>query len=329
MHKKIPTNIITGFLGTGKTTAILHLLAHKPAREKWAVLVNEFGEIGIDGAILAGHGAEIREVAGGCMCCVADLPMRVALNRLIEKTKPDRLLIEPTGLGHPQTIADALTEDYYLDVLDLRAVVCLVDPRKLRDARYTGNAIFNDQLHLADVIVANKTDLCDAADQSAFTALLAQMQPPKQASGWIEQGRLELQWLEPRHGGQRTAPRVESAALNGVRLPPQLPEPIILPPGQAFVRRENRGDGHFSCGWLFAEGTRFNFQQLLNLVGALNVTRLKGVMNTDRGAFVLNVENGVLGVNDARGNVDSIIELIHTEALDWQRLETALLAMRC
>ncbi len=100
----IPTNILTGFLGVGKTTAILHLLQHKPESERWAVLVNEFGEVGIDGALIAGNYSEeqgvfIREVPGGCMCCAAGLPMQMALNMLLARARPDRLLIEPTGLS--------------------------------------------------------------------------------------------------------------------------------------------------------------------------------------------------------------------------------------
>ena len=68
-RKKIPVNVITGFLGVGKTISILRLLANKPAEEKWAVLVNEFGEIGIDGAIIEDSGIAIKEVMGGCFCC--------------------------------------------------------------------------------------------------------------------------------------------------------------------------------------------------------------------------------------------------------------------
>ena len=103
----VPTNIITGFLGVGKTSTILHLLENKPGNERWAVLVNEFGEIGIDGSLFEGQrgdkqGVVIREVPGGCMCCAAGLPMQVALNQLLVKARPDRLLIEPTGLGHPK-----------------------------------------------------------------------------------------------------------------------------------------------------------------------------------------------------------------------------------
>ena len=79
----IPTNIITGFLGTGKTTSILHLLRHNTGGEKWAVLVNEFGEVGIDGALLTPGAFAVKEVPGGCMCCAAGLPTQIALNKLI------------------------------------------------------------------------------------------------------------------------------------------------------------------------------------------------------------------------------------------------------
>ena len=101
--RAVPTNIITGFLGVGKTSAILHLLKRKPKNERWAVLVNEFGEIGVDGSLIEGqnsneHGIFIREVPGGCMCCAAGLPMQIALNQLLIKAKPDRLLIEPSCL---------------------------------------------------------------------------------------------------------------------------------------------------------------------------------------------------------------------------------------
>ena len=89
----IRVHLITGFLGVGKTTAILHLLKHKPEHEKWAVLVNEFGEVGVDGAILESQGAVVREVPGGCLCCVSGLPFQMGLNMLIARGKPDVILI--------------------------------------------------------------------------------------------------------------------------------------------------------------------------------------------------------------------------------------------
>lgn len=165
----IPTNVITGFLGVGKTTAIRHLLNHKPANERWAVLVNEFGEVGIDGSLFeGGDNSEqqvfISEVPGGCMCCAAGLPMQMALNMLLKRARPDRLLIEPTGLGHPKEVMDVLMAEHYRKVLTINSTVTLVDARKLRESRYTDNDTFNQQLDIADVIVANKADLYETQD---------------------------------------------------------------------------------------------------------------------------------------------------------------------
>ena len=164
------TNLITGFLGSGKTTSILHLLANKDPAEKWAVLVNEFGEGGIDGALLANSGAMIKEIPGGCMCCVNGLPMQVGLNTLLRQGKPDRLLIEPTGLGHPKQILDLLTAPVYEPWIDLRATLCLLDPRQLLDEKTLSNENFRDQLASADIIVANKSDRSTPESQAALAA---------------------------------------------------------------------------------------------------------------------------------------------------------------
>jgi G3E family GTPase len=130
------TNLITGFLGSGKTTSILHLLPISPPMK---MLVNEFGEVGIDGALLADSGALLKEIPGGCMCCVNGLPMQVGLNTLLRQGKPDRLLIEPTGLGHPKQILDLLTAPVYEPWIDLRATLCVMDPRQLLDEKIVNN----------------------------------------------------------------------------------------------------------------------------------------------------------------------------------------------
>src|SRR5947208_3289010 len=137
----VPVNLFTGFLGVGKTTAVIDLLGRKPAAEKWAVLVNEYGEVGIDAALIEGSGPEgvtvrevggpegvtVREVGGGCVCCATAPYLPVALHFLLVDAKPDRLLIETTGLGHPAKLLDTLREKYR-GRLDLRATVGLVDP---------------------------------------------------------------------------------------------------------------------------------------------------------------------------------------------------------
>ena len=333
MRNAIPTNIITGFLGVGKTTAITHLLRHKPADQVWSVLVNEFGEIGIDGAMLKSVNAHVREVPGGCICCVAGLPMKIALNMMIATTKPDRILIEPTGLGHPEEIINTLTGEYYDTVLNLRATLTLVDPRKLTDERYTTNANFQDQLAVADVIVANKTDCCDAQDRENFNQLLQSFEPPKQLSAWVEQGAIEADWLDlPRT--PRTSKNPQAHRNNS--LSPQREfynSAIQLPQDKDFIRRDNQGQGYYSCGWLFRPDWQFNFNLLFLLMTGLSVVRAKAVMNTDQGVHVFNSENGVLSVNQldqslAGDILDSRIELIDDQIINAEEFEAQLLAVK-
>jgi G3E family GTPase len=332
MRAKIPTNIITGFLGVGKTTAIMHLLRNKPEGEVWSVLVNEFGEIGIDGAMLKSINAHVREVPGGCICCVAGLPMKIALNMLIATTKPDRILIEPTGLGHPEEIINTLTGEYYDTVLDLRATLTLVDPRKLSDERYTSNANFQDQLAVADVLVANKTDLASAQDQEHFEQLVQDFAQKKQGVYWVEQGQLMLSWLDvPRLERQVNNPQHHrNNALNPQR--EIYNAAVSLPEGEDFIRRENQGQDFYSCGWLFRPDWQFNFNQLFLLMTGLSVVRAKAVFNTDQGAHIFNSENGVLSVNQldvalAPDLLDSRIELIDDKPIAGDELQKLLLTL--
>ncbi|MFP6688712.1 MAG: GTP-binding protein, partial [Alphaproteobacteria bacterium] len=158
----VPTTLITGFFGVGKTTAMRSLIARKPADKKWAILVNEFGEVGVDGALLeglTGDKVQIREITGGCLCCTANVPMRVAVTEILRRVRADRLLIEPTGIGHPAGLIDELRRDGLADAIELRAVICIVDPRLIHDERIQQADVFRDQIAISDILVAGKADL--------------------------------------------------------------------------------------------------------------------------------------------------------------------------
>lgn len=329
-NKLIPTNIITGFLGVGKTTAIRHLLANKPVNEHWSILVNEFGEIGIDGALLQDTNAQIKEIPGGCICCVADLPMRTALNMLISKTNPDRILIEPTGLGHPADIINSLLDENYQGVLNLRATITLIDARKLQDSRYTTNAVFQDQIAVADVLIANKSDLADEQNRKDFEQLLQTANPAKQAWAYATQGQIALEYLDlPRQEANLLHPELHK---NKKSLNPKRElynNKIQLPEDQDFIRRENQSQGFYSCGWLFKPEIQFDFNSLFGWMTGLMVLRAKAVMNTNQGVYMFNAENGVLSINPAmlepEDISDSRIEIINDSEMPVADYEAELL----
>ncbi|MGY5538055.1 CobW family GTP-binding protein [Vibrio brasiliensis] len=317
---KIPTNIITGFLGTGKTTAILSLLKEKPQNEQWAVLVNEFGEIGIDGAMMTDQGALIKEVPGGCMCCAAGVPMSVAITALL-RTKPDRLIVEPTGLGHAHKVLATLTSAQFADYIDLRATIGLVDPRNLSNPKYTENSNFTDQLAISDIIIGNKVDQCHVSDIDTFNDWVTDQYPPKIYSQLVKQGRFPIELLDSQR--RNNAPSSELAQHHHEHAE-QEPQ-FALAPDQLYVRKENKGQGYFSCGWLFGAEVVFDFDLLFSMLSDLTAERVKGVLNTTNGCYAFNVSNGVVSVNEmSLQGFESRIEVIDSQLLPWEQLESVL-----
>lgn len=326
---KVPTNLITGFLGAGKSTAIRELLARAPAGERWAVLVNEFGEVGIDAAAI-GDGDEratIQELPGGCMCCTLGAPLKVTLTRLLRRARPDRLLIEPTGVGHPARVLDTLRGGDLAPALDLHATVCLVDPRQLTDERITGREVFRDQVELAEVLVGNKADLCDQAELSRFRQWAENLFPPKARVAVAEQGRLDPTWLElPSDPGRRPlfpqAHAHDHGHEHGAVVALDRPEP-----GRP-VRYGNTGEGLDACGWVFHADDRFDERELLAVLAELPAERLKGVFHCDRWLHVDRV-GADLSTRTSAWRNDSRVECIAPadEPPDWNALEGRL--VRC
>ncbi|GGD64070.1 CobW family GTP-binding protein [Lacimicrobium alkaliphilum] len=323
IKQAVPTNIITGFLGVGKSTAIQHLLSHKPEGEIWAVLVNEFGEVGIDGNMLRQNGDNkqlyIKEVPGGCMCCTSGLPMQIALNLLLAQSKPDRLLIEPTGLGHPLEVLQSLSAEHYRGILDLRQTLTLVDARKAKDKRYSEHPIFRQQIQVADRLVANKSDLYQPDDPDSLKALAMELGYQGEITS-VTQGQLEPNWLQGKAGfgqslinAQRDRTEDSTEALEA-----------LSAPDTGFIRRQARADGFYSCGWVFAPSACFNFTALMSLLLGLDMQRVKAIMYTDKGWFVFNQVDGVLSTSELTEGLDSRLECISDSENEFDSLEQAL-----
>lgn len=320
----IRTNLITGFLGVGKTTAVRHLLAHRPDGERWAVLVNEFGEIGVDGAFLDETGVAVAEVPGGCVCCVSSQAFTVGLNRLIRKQRPDRILIEPTGLGHPAQIIATLTGPFYRDVLDVRATVTLLDARHLASPRHREHPTWQDQVHLADVLVASKADLYGDAEREAYARFAAEQDPPKAKVAVVSHGALDPAWLDlPRHMRQAAFPEAH-AFLKIHGHGHDHDHPHEAEHAGDWLMLEGRGDAHVSVGWRIAADKVFAAGRLKALVDGQAVDRVKGMLHTDAGWLAINRSGDGGDWQPASERADNRLEIIHHAPLDAEALDRQL-----
>jgi G3E family GTPase len=319
MKSPIPTNLIFGFLGSGKTTAIKTLLAQKPAGETWGVLVNEFGEVGIDGQLLEGQGAVIKEVPGGCMCCVAGLPMQMGLNMLIKQAQPDRLLIEPTGLGHPQRILETLQSEFYRDVLEVRACFTLVDPRRLQEPRVLNNENFKAQVAVADFLVGNKSDVCSEDERDAFVTWAESQNQTSETVYLATKGDFPIEWLDKPRGGSHP-PKPHGHQHQGeapTRRWRDLEE-------CTWQQASNTGEGHFSCGWRIHPQTRLTYTMLDAMAHDPRWQRLKGLVNTTDGWHSFNALDGVVTVQPIPEQAESRLEIISDQPLDADELDRLL-----
>lgn len=306
----IPTNIITGFLGVGKTSAILHLLKSKPADERWAVLVNEFGEIGVDGSLFGGQHSEeqgvfIREVPGGCMCCAAGLPMQVALNQLLARAKPDRLLIEPTGLGHPKEVLQVLSADYYQDTLDLQKVLTLVDARKLSDERYTSHQTFNQQIAIADIVVGNKQDLYQREDKAKLETYAKQLGTAEAVVLFAQNGEIAPLHLQGKTAAKAKAHHHHHHSGEAKPLLSELPIPDC-----GYIKALNQGEGFHSIGWRFSPSHVFNDKKLFSFLSGIIAERMKAVFITENGVFGYNLTPDTLTEIELDDCIESRVEII-------------------
>lgn len=313
----IPVNLITGFLGVGKTTAVRQLLESHPANENWAVLVNEFGEVGVDGALLKEQGVVVQEVAGGCLCCVAAPAFTTGLNRVIRQHRPDRILIEPSGLGHPAQVLDTLSGPLYAGVLDLRATICLMDARHLSSPRHREHQNFQDQIHLADILVANKADLYEPGDIRAFEIFAAQLTPAKKKIGCVERGAFDPAWLDLGRSEGRQAAFPEAHAFLVETGTQQVTESDDSATDWLLI--EGAGDGYRRAGWIILQEVPCSAAAIQSLVAGLDVERKKGLFLTTRGWMAVNQSDwsSVTAPADNRSRLELIDpEPMATDAID-------------
>lgn len=199
MPAKIPATVVTGFLGAGKTTLIRHMLENANGK-RIALIINEFGDLGVDGDILKGCGDEtcteedVMELSNGCICCtVADDFIPTMEKLLARDNPPDHIVIETSGLALPQPLVRAFNWPGISTKVTVDGVVTVVDGRAVTDGQFAHNVeavdaqrkldenldhetplseLFEDQIACADMIVVNKSDLLDPGQADHLTAVL-------------------------------------------------------------------------------------------------------------------------------------------------------------
>lgn len=332
---RVPTHVITGFLGAGKTTLLKHLLAQKPAGETWAVLVNEFGQIGLDGVLLeADADIAIHEVVGGCLCCTSQLPMQVGLSRLLTKTKPTRLFIEPTGLGHPLQLIEQLSEPHWARALDLRAIVSVVDGTRLFEKKLTEHETYQAQLALADILVVSHQEQMTENDQSQLSVMLEHLSTIKTSVPTVyftNQGELTLAEVDQsRHGGRQTRRSLlhlvpqfnmlsQETVTDEIELPYHYHEQALA---------QSVGGWRLPVEWVFDRDRLLGW--LLSLQGWM---RIKGVIRIysvqhESEWLALNLIPMQISFTSHAGNADNRLEIIAASDADWAGYEQALMACR-
>ena len=197
MHSKIPATVFTGFLGAGKTTIIRQLLEQANGK-KIALIINEVGDVGVDGEVLKGCGDEvcseddIVELANGCICCTVADDFLPTMSKLLDReTPPDHIVIETSGLALPQPLVKAFSWPTIKERVSVDGVITIVDTPAVSEGRFAANEkaveaqraadenldhesplheLFEDQLVCADMVLLNKSDLVDGDTLSKVEA---------------------------------------------------------------------------------------------------------------------------------------------------------------
>ncbi len=300
----IHANIITGFLGAGKTTAVLHLLDRLGRESRVAVLVNEFGKVGIDGEVLArrGQALDVVELPQGCICCTLRGDLMRALAEIAQIEGIERLLIEPTGVAQPADLVDVFSHATLNGAYRLGAVITVVDPAMLKKLAGRGMPFYDKQLELADVLAINK---CDLAGAELLDWAEQELRSRNAAAAIVrtEHGRISETLLD---APSRVAGR-------GSRVP-----------GQTVAKSDSEKSGT-SKGRLRALGldlsnqtytldaVRAAFTELCATPPAgIFVHRAKGLFRTDQGTYLVEIAGEAVHAREAETcapRVDFVVEL--------------------
>ena len=321
MLQNIPTHVIAGPLGAGKTSLIRQLMAQRPAGERWAVLINEFGQIGLDAALLttAQDGIALGEVAGGCLCCVNGAPFQIGLGRLLRQSRPQRLFIEPSGLGHPAQLLKQLSEAPWRGVLALQPSIMVLDAAAMACGQPLP-ATQQEALPGAGLLVMNKSRELDEDKRLWISSQL-----PAAPLYWTDEGYLPLSAVPVAIRAQSPLPQGGGVPMWERALPAKaFSYPQLLLPDHP-IRQINPQADSWSIGWRWHASTLFDPIKVEAWLNGLSWQRAKLVIHSPEDWQSLNaVDNSIPLWKSSEWRKDSRIELIFSEPQDEAALDLGL-----
>lgn len=282
---KCALNLISGQLGAGKTTFLRQLLKQKPPEEHWVILVNEFGAVGIDGAILREQTHTlIQQIPGGCICCTAKAELKTTVLNILETQTPDRILIEPTGLGEPQNLLDSFLAPELSNRLEIQTLFAVFDMSQTNVQEVKTLAILQSLITMADVILINKTDLTTPEKTQAFCDYLSSLYPPKTSVITTQHAQISHNYLN--HPHFQTSRFILKNSSFKLALSETTSSTTLADTGIPLLgchTRQSHQDGNTqSIGWVFDHQVQFDWKALQRLFAGLAempdaLLRAKGV----------------------------------------------------
>ena len=307
-------DIIFGFLGSGKTTFITRVLKEWGDREKIVVLVNEFGEVGIDGELLLNQGGEVVEMPSGCICCTLQSDFKVQMLDILQTMHPDRLIIEPTGVATIAQIRAIVEAEIFEDAIDVINNVLIADATGFMDLYKANPHFVESQVQNARIVLLNKCDKVEQKKalllQNAISAINPEATVLKTEYGGVDWGQYHL-------------------ALTATPVPQPASEQFVLldkalqPQGGgseqslSLFPEKREALGYESFGLIY-DDLVFNQPKLeefflqLKGPGMGNVVRAKGIFQVDNRWILMDLASGEISSQPVRQGQQSKVSIIGT-----------------
>jgi G3E family GTPase len=337
---RIPTNLIVGFLGSGKTTAIGKLISRRPAGQKWSIFINEYGMVSIDQALVDTGTTDlaVEELGGGCACCTMSYAFQPLLAQFIRRSKPDRLIMEPSGASHPANVIDVLRSDNFSSVIDLRNTICLIDPSDFENERKRETAVFHDQIQVADIVIINWTDKRDRTVIDRCRSWIETFAPSKLLILESSFGEIDPFCLDVDASSLRSASFPDAHArsvsilgdipvLNSSHTGDGCSTPANHAKPGVPLRLANHDQEHDACGWVFHVDDVFERDRIFELLASIHpIARLKGIFRCQDGWWSINRAKDSTSRSASGHRRDSRLEIILDQpSISWQEIEHRML----